>query len=624
MRWRFRTRSWVDAAPAVVDGTVYIGSQDANLYALDEKTGRRRWSYEVGGGITGEAVVIDGIAYVSSLDHNLYAIDTLSRTTMWTFETGDRLWSGPVVADGVVYVGSKDASVYAVDAATGGLVWQYDTGDSIIGGVRLHGDMLLFPSYDYSLYALDVSDGTLLWRAAMGSGSATRPGVGDGAVYVGDFDGRVYAFDVETGRSLWTQWLGETDIWASPVVHGDLVLVGASDGRLYALADDDGSLRWSFATEGEIGSTPAISDGTVYFGSYDDGIYAVDIATGGLAWRFATEGDIGAAVAVLNGTVYAGSRDGALYAIAAGIPPGTELKMSATLVASSTPDFIPLSPEEARDLVEESRRWKALGGTRSTADGGVERISTIDEVFQLYELAHFLLTGVPSRWIPLVFPREEFQHLTRDPELARAAAWCCRRTEDGNLELIIKGSEPAQSVVGFIGHEAGHARQMSRNPGQRGPRDSNVGALHEAQAFAFEAAVIRKLGEYTGVNAAIIPSQHNVVQRISNWMSKLQGDLHDVTEQHQRGSALLWSAVLNDPALADLRSELERNGLLAADSLLLLHDHLVGIERDEADDYVAGLLEVFDPTLVKETVLRRSGAAEDGFFEHVWDIFLMP
>ena len=614
----------MDAAPVVVDGTVYIGSQDANLYALDEKTGRRRWSYEVGGGITGEAVVIDGIAYVSSLDHNLYAIDTRRRTTMWTFETGDKLWRGPVVADGVVYVGSKDASVYAVDAATGDLVWQYDTGDSIIGGVRLHGDTLLFPSYDDSLYALDASDGTLRWRAAMGSGSATRPSIGDGAVYVGDFDGRVYAFDVETGRSLWTQWLGETDIWASPVVHGDLVLVGATDGRLYALADDDGSLRWSFATEGEIRSTPALSDGVAYFGSYDDGIYAVDIATGGLAWRFATEGDMRATIAVLNGTVYAGSRDDTLYAITAGIPPGTELEMSATLVASSTPDFIPLSPEEARDLVEESRRWQALGGTRSTAEGGVERISTIDEVFQLYELAHFLLTGAPSHWIPLVFPQEEFQHLTRDPELGRAAAWCCRRTEDGNLELIIKGSEPAHSVISSIGHEAGHARQRSRNPGQRGPRDSNIGALHEAQAFAFQAAVIRELGEYTGTNATIIPSQYNVVQWISNWMSSLQGDLHDVTEQHQRGRALMWSAVLNDPALADLEEELVRSGFLSADSLLLLHDHLVGIGRDEADDYVAGLLEAFDPTLVKETVLRRSGAAEKGFFEHVWRIFRMP
>ena len=614
----------MDAAPVIVDGTVYIGSQDANLYALDEKTGRRRWSYEVGGGITGEAVVVDGIAYVSSLDHNLYAIDTLSRTTMWTFETGDRLWSGPVVADEVVYVGSKDASVYAVDAATGDLVWQYDTGDSIIGGVRLHGDTLLFPSYDDSLYALDASDGTLLWRAAMGSGSATRPSIGDGAVYVGAFDGRVYAFDAETGRSLWTQWLGETAIWASPVVHGDLVLVGATDGRLYALAAADGSLRWSFATEGEIRSTPAISDGVAYFGSYDDGIYAVDIATGGLAWQFATEGDIRATVAVLNDTVYAGSRDNALYAIAAGIPPGTELSLASTLVPTPAPAYMPLGPEETRELLEKVRPWRALGGTRSLSGGGTERISNVKEIFELFETAHFLLTGVPSHWIPLVFPREEFQRLTRDPELARASAWCCRRTEDGNLELIIKGSEPAHSVVSSIGHEAGHARQSSRNPGQRGPRDSNVGALREAQAFAFEAAVIRKLGEYTGVNATIIPSQYNVVQWISNWMSRLQGDLHDVTEQHQRGRALLWSAVLNDPALVDLKSELERNGLLTADSLLLLHDHLVGIGRDEADDYVAGLLEVFDPTLVKETVLRRSGAAEDGFFEHVWDIFQMP
>ena len=570
--------------------------------------------------------MVDGIAYVSSLDHNLYAIDTLRREVKWTFETGDKLWRGPVVADGVVYVGSKDASVYAVDAATGGLVWQYDTGDSIIGGVRLHGDMLLFPSYDYSLYALDVSDGTLLWRAAMGSGSATRPSIGDGAVYVGAFDGRVYAFDVKTGRSLWTHWLGETDIWASPVVHGNLVLVGATDGRLYALAAADGSLRWSFATEGEIRSTPAISDGVAYFGSYDDGIYAVDIATGGLAWRFATEGDMRATIAVLNGTVYAGSRDDTLYAITAGIPPGTELSLASTLVPTPAPAYMPLGPEETRELLEKVRPWRALGGTRSLSGGGTERISNVKEIFELFETAHFLLTGAPSGWIPKVLTRTEFQAAAnerRDPELASSAAWCCERTDEG-LVLVIKGSGFAHRVIESIGHEAGHARQRSRHPGQsRAPRDSNVGALHEAQAFAFGAATMRQLSEYTGVNATVIPNYAS--QWMSSQVASIIADIHNVEKEHNRGRCLLWSAVLNDPDLSDLKAELARNGMLTADGLLHLHDHLVSISPDRADDYVASLLDAFDSMLVRQAILGRIGAVgEEGFFERNEYLFLLP
>jgi serine/threonine-protein kinase len=34
LRWAYTTGSFVDSSPAVVGGTVYIGSQDSKLYAL--------------------------------------------------------------------------------------------------------------------------------------------------------------------------------------------------------------------------------------------------------------------------------------------------------------------------------------------------------------------------------------------------------------------------------------------------------------------------------------------------------------------------------------------------------------------------------------------------------------
>ena len=607
----------------VSDGTIYVGSQDRNLYAFDERTGSKLWSYEVGGGITGGAAVIGNIAYVASLDQNLYAIDTDRRKLKWTYETQGKLWSGPVLANGLVFVGSEDANVYAVDAETGELVWRYETGDEVIGRITLHEDTLLFNSYDGYLYALAASQGTLIWKARLRRGSLTRPSVSDGAVYTGAFDGRVYAFDVDTGSPLWTYWVGDA-IWSSPVVDDGNVLVGADDGRLYAVDAADGTLRWSFSTDGKVRSSPAVSDGVAYFGSYDDGVYAVEVATGALAWRFSTGGDI-RAVVVVNGAVYVGSRDEVLYAITPGIPGDTELSLVSTFVPTPAPVYVPLDPEETKDLLEQIRGWRALGGTRSTADGGTERISNVEEIFELFETAHFLLTGAPSRWIPKVLTRTEFQVAAierRDPELGEAAAWCCERTDEG-LVLVIKGSGFAHSAIQSIGHEAGHARQSARHPGQTGPRDSNVGALHEAQAFAFGAATIRQLSEYTGINAAIIPSYAS--QWMNDWVTEIIADIHNVEEQHNRGRCLLWSAVLNDPDLSGLKDELTRNGMLTADSLLRLHDHLVSVSLDKADDYVADLLDAFDTKLVRQTILGRIGSVgEEGFFERNEDAFLVP
>lgn len=55
--------------------TVYCGSADGYLYALDYRTGRLRWKYMTGGAITGTPVVYNDTLYVGSTDHNLYAFE---------------------------------------------------------------------------------------------------------------------------------------------------------------------------------------------------------------------------------------------------------------------------------------------------------------------------------------------------------------------------------------------------------------------------------------------------------------------------------------------------------------------------------------------------------------------
>ena len=607
---------------------MYIGSQDGGLYALDEETGSRLWSYTFEGGITADTVVDNGIAYVAVLDHGLYAFDTSSRTTRWRFETEGRLWNGPVVAGGRVYVGSTDGNLYAVDTGSGGLVWSYETGDRIVGQAAHHDGNVYFTSYDTHLYSVDASNGGLVWRAPLASGSLARPAIGEGVVYIGAFDGRVYAFDLETGVPLWTYWIGD-QVWSSPTVHEGTVLVGADDGRLHALDARDGSLQWSFSTGGDVRSSPVISAGTAYFGSDDDSAYAVDVATGALVWEFQTGDDVRASPLVTDDTVYVGSHDATLYAVAAGVPRNAALSMSSTLVPTPVPEFTPLSPEEMTDVLDRISDLPGLGGKTRTAETSTI-ISTLGDAFHVFETGHFLLTGKPSGWIPRVLTRTQYQdriNEKRDPGLVESQAYCCERTLAG-LELVVDGSKPSQSVIGSIAHEAGHARQRTRNPGQSGPRDSNIGALREAEAQAFSAALVRTLGEYTGINATFLPlGIYDLEAWVKDWVSSVLADSADLTEEHQRGRGLLWGAVLIDPDLVELKAELVENRILSGDSMLTLHDHLVSIQRDEADAYVVDALEAFrtNARLVEQTILSRgAGIPNQGFFEHNSRIFLLP
>ena len=86
------------------------------------------WSFTTGGWVITAPAVVDGAVYVGSDDHSLYALNADTGELLWSHATGDVIRSTPTVVDGRVYMGSNDNHVYALDAATGELLWRFDTG----------------------------------------------------------------------------------------------------------------------------------------------------------------------------------------------------------------------------------------------------------------------------------------------------------------------------------------------------------------------------------------------------------------------------------------------------------------------------------------------------------------
>jgi len=70
----YGTGSWVASSPTVVDGVVYIGSGDNNVYALHATTGTLVWNYMTYGPVFSSPAVAEGRVYVGSLDCRVYAI----------------------------------------------------------------------------------------------------------------------------------------------------------------------------------------------------------------------------------------------------------------------------------------------------------------------------------------------------------------------------------------------------------------------------------------------------------------------------------------------------------------------------------------------------------------------
>ena len=118
-----------------------------------------------------------------------------------------------------------------------------------------------------------------------------------------------------------------------------------------------------------------------------------------------------------------------------------------------------------------------------------------------------------------------------------------------------------------------------------------MGALKEAQAYAFESALLRALGRYAEVNAITVPAHPATFRLFNAWDRLWRASTHDLTEEHVRGVLLMWLAVIHDPALKELKTELDSSDALSPESLLKLHGYLVGLTPGEASSYVVDLLD---------------------------------
>jgi len=89
-------------------------------------SGATRTGYHVD---SSPAIGSDGTVYVGSGDHNVYALNGATGALLWNYATGDKVSSSRAIgSDGTVYIGSWDNKVYALNGATGSLVWSFTTG----------------------------------------------------------------------------------------------------------------------------------------------------------------------------------------------------------------------------------------------------------------------------------------------------------------------------------------------------------------------------------------------------------------------------------------------------------------------------------------------------------------
>jgi outer membrane protein assembly factor BamB len=317
LKWAFTTGGYIESAPAIAsDGTIYLGSHDKKVYAVNTG-GTKKWELTVSGYIYGSPVIgANGNLYIGDSDGKVYAINS-SGTKIWEFLTGGVIHSAPTVGvDGTIYAGSRDNKVYALNP-DGTKKWEFLTDGEVSPAPTVGADGTIYAgSNDGKLYALNA-DGTKKWDFTTGGIIHSSAAIGyDGTIYVGSGNGKFYALNSD-GTKKWEFTTLNTVVLSSPAIGSDgTIYVGSDDYRLYAI-NPSGTKKWDFYAGERISRTsPAVgADGVIYIGSKSNKFYAIN-PDGTKKWEFQMENYIYSSPNIASdGTIYIGSPEGKLYAI---------------------------------------------------------------------------------------------------------------------------------------------------------------------------------------------------------------------------------------------------------------------------------------------------------------------
>ncbi len=272
----------------------------------------RAWSVEVG---DLSADLRYGLVPASD-GTNVYVADSEGAVRAFRLSDGDEVWehdtagfsfwgdsgalrfsAGTAVADGRVAVGSRDGDVLALDAATGEALWQARVGGELLAQPLMAFGLIVLRTTDGRVVALDAATGEQRWDTLREVPTLTIRGlstpVSDGQrIFVGFDNGKVAALAPEDGRMIWEATIaipgGASELEEIVDVDGKLALFGnelyatSFNGNVAAIAVESGEVLW----RRELSSVqaPAVGWGNVYATDVDSTVIGYDRLSGATAW----------------------------------------------------------------------------------------------------------------------------------------------------------------------------------------------------------------------------------------------------------------------------------------------------------------------------------------------------
>jgi outer membrane protein assembly factor BamB len=269
------------------NGRIYATNGSGHAAALDAGTGAVLWLARPGGPLRGAPTISNDTVYVVSQDNQLYALEPHNGVIRWSaagaVEAAGLFGSAsPAAARGTVIAGYSSGELTAYRYENGRILWQDAlTRTSIATTVGtlsdINADPVIHEGVVYAIgkggrmVALELVTGQRLWE--INAAGISRPWVAGDWIFVVTDEAQLLAVQRATGRVKWMTQLTRYRnaekrtgpiSWTGPVLAGDRLIVANTLGQLVNVSPFDGTVYSTVDTRLPISLPPVAAGGTLY------------------------------------------------------------------------------------------------------------------------------------------------------------------------------------------------------------------------------------------------------------------------------------------------------------------------------------------------------------------------
>jgi uncharacterized repeat protein (TIGR01451 family) len=373
--WEFLTGAPVNASPVVVGDTVYLGSTDGKLYALNSSTGNKVWYARTGGPICAAAAVSGGYVYVGSDDGYLHCYHTSNGTEYFNYSAGSPVRS-PILIDGsTVLFGTDNGDVIAL-GTSGNFLWTNATYAPVRRAPAAEAGQLFVPS-GRNLTVFSILNGFLQWGQTF-TANVSHVAAASGNVLLATQDGGLYCRNGATGAEVWSNATFSSGSLNCPAISESQLYIGSSGGRMYRVNLSTGIADWNVSAGDPVNSSAALANGTVLVGT---GAKIMAFNPGGSElWSRAIAGGVVSSPALSRSRAFFGTGAGSVVAIGhrptatiISVEPARAAQGSPVAFSGMSPDCVPVN-YQWRSGFDGNLSWNAAFNL-STLSLGTHQIS---------------------------------------------------------------------------------------------------------------------------------------------------------------------------------------------------------------------------------------------------------